>query len=128
MPVSPPFAAVTESAPPAPPNPEPVPAAASRQPLVDKGLFVPEGARYTGDVLRRAREARGLTLQQVCERTKISRHHLENVEADHYERLPAAVYLRGILMAVAKELRLDGQKVARSYLQAAEDEAPAPKR
>ena len=32
-------------------------------------------------------------------------------------RLPANVYLRGILMSVARELGLDGLRVARSYLQ-----------
>ena len=58
-------------------------------------------------------------VQQVCERIKIARYHLENLEADRYENLPAPVYLRGILMALARELRLDGQKVARSYLEAA---------
>jgi hypothetical protein len=31
--------------------------------------------------------------------------------------LPASVYLRGILLSIARELRLDGQKVARSYLE-----------
>jgi len=95
-------------APPTPHRPTPV----------DKGLFLPEGASFRGDVLRRAREARGLTIQQVCDRTKITRHHIENLEADRYDRLPAPVYLRGILMAVARELRLDPQRVAQSYLEA----------
>ena len=38
-------------------------------------------------------------------------------EADRFSALPAQVYLRGILLAVARELRLDGPKVARSYLE-----------
>ena len=80
-------------------------------------LVVAEGTRFDGDMLRRAREQRGITLPQLCERTKISRHHVENLESSRYDKLPAAVYLRGILMALAKELRLDGQKVARSYLE-----------
>lgn len=82
------------------------------------GFTVPEGTPWTGEVLRQAREARGLTLSQIAERTKVARHHLENIEADRYQLLPAAVYLRGILVSVAKELRLDGPKVARSYLEA----------
>ncbi|HUK65719.1 MAG TPA: helix-turn-helix domain-containing protein [Anaeromyxobacteraceae bacterium] len=125
VPVSPPFAAVTESV---VPSPAPEPAATSAAIPSDKGIFIPEGTRYTGDVLRRAREARGLTLAQMSERTKIARRHLENLEADDHERLPALVYLRGILMAVAKELRLDGQKVARSYLQVDEAKGPAANR
>jgi len=79
-------------------------------------LLVPEGAAWSGELLRRVRESRGLTLQQVAERTRITRHHLENIELDRFKALPAAVYLRGIIMSLARELRLDGQKVARSYL------------
>jgi hypothetical protein len=119
-PVSPPFAATT-------PLPASLPAVIVPAPAPrTQGLIVGDGTRYTGDVLRQAREARGITLQQLCERTKITRHHVENLEADRYERLPAPVYLRGILMALAKELRLDGQKVARSYLDAVAAAAPAP--
>jgi cytoskeletal protein RodZ len=62
------------------------------------------------------RESRGLTIQQISERTKVTRHHIENIEADRYGLLPASVYLRGILLGIARELRLDGQRVARSYL------------
>jgi curved DNA-binding protein CbpA len=123
-PVSPPFAALLES--PAALAISPLaraaePGVAPRRPdAAHEPDFVPqEGAPFNGQVLRHAREARGMGVQQVCERIKISRHHLENLEADRYEDLPAPVYLRGILMALARELRLDGQKVARSYLEAA---------
>jgi cytoskeletal protein RodZ len=68
-------------------------------------------------MLRQVRVARGLTLPQISERTKVTRHHLENIEGDRFTALPAAVYLRGILMTLSRELRLDGQKVARSYLE-----------
>jgi cytoskeletal protein RodZ len=82
-----------------------------------RDVLVPEGAAWTGEMLRRVREARGLTIAQVSERTKVTRHHLENLENDRFERLPAPVYLRGILLSVARELRLDGPRVARSYLE-----------
>ncbi len=77
---------------------------------------MPGGALWTGEALRRVREARGLTVQQVAERTKITRHHVENIEHERFGALPAPVYLRGILLSLARELRLDGQKVARAYL------------
>jgi hypothetical protein len=133
VPVSPPFAAVATQGPaagaPAPPSSAALAPAPSRPPRsVQREIFVPEGTRFTGDVLRRARDARGLTVQVLSERTKITRHHIENLEGDRYDKLPAPVYLRGFLMAMAKELRLDGQKVARSYLEAiaAAPEAPPP--
>jgi DNA-binding transcriptional regulator YiaG len=113
--VSPPFAAVAERpAPAAEIAAAPVQAAAPR--TADKAFFA-EGTRWTGEMLRRAREARGLTVPALAERTKITRHHIENVEQERFEKLPAPVYLRGIVLSLARELRLDGQKVARSYLE-----------
>jgi hypothetical protein len=80
---------------------------------------MPEGSAWTGEALRRVREARGLSVPQIAERTKVTRHHVENIEAERYAALPAPVYLRGILLSLARELRLDGQKVARAYLERA---------
>lgn len=77
---------------------------------------IPEGVEINGDLLKQVRMARGLSLVQVAERTRIGVKHLENVESDRYDALPAAVYLRGILMNLARELGLDGLRVSRSYL------------
>jgi hypothetical protein len=81
-----------------------------------KPYEVPAGVEFNGDLLRQVRMARGLSLLQLSERTRISVRHLENVEGDRYEALPAPVYLRGILMSVARELGLDGLRVSKSYL------------
>jgi hypothetical protein len=85
---------------------------------------VPDATSWTGEVLRRLREARGITLEQLSLRIKVTRHHIENIEADRFTALPAPVYLRGILLSMARELRLDGQKVARSYLERASSGGP----
>ena len=77
---------------------------------------IPEGVEINGDLLRQVRLAKGLSLVQLADRTRIGVKHLENVEADRYDALPAAVYLRGILMNVARELGLDGLRVSKSYL------------
>jgi curved DNA-binding protein CbpA len=103
-----PAVVVAPAPPPAPPVVEPA------RPFVP-----PEGAAWTGELIRRAREARGLSVAQMAERTKISRSHIESVEAENFGQLPVAAYLRGIVMCIARELRLDGQKVARSYLERA---------
>lgn len=77
---------------------------------------MPEGVEVNGDLLRQVRMARGLSLVQLSERTRISTRHLENVEGDRYDHLPVGVYLRGILMNLARELGIDGLRVAKSYL------------
>jgi hypothetical protein len=90
-------------------------AAKAREPR-PKPVELPPNAEFNGEVLRQVRENRGLSLSQLAERTRISSKHLENVEADRYSALPATVYLRGILMNIARELGLDPLKVSRSYL------------
>ena len=110
---------------------QPVAPARPRTPAperTDGELLAVEDVSYTGELLRRTREARGLTVEQICERTRITRQHVENLEADQYGRLPPPVYLRGMLMALAKELRLDGQKVARSYMEAVAAASDGPAR
>jgi curved DNA-binding protein CbpA len=79
----------------------------------------PEGTPWTGDLIRQAREARGLSILQLSEKTKVQRSHLGNVESERFDQLPPAVYLRGIVLSIASALRLDGERVARSYMERA---------
>jgi curved DNA-binding protein CbpA len=95
-------------------TPAPVAAPPAQPPAAPS---IGEATVWSGEVLRKLREARGFSLQQISDRTKVTRHHIENIESDRFEQLPASVYLRGILLSIARELRLDGQKVARSYLE-----------
>lgn len=74
-------------------------------------------AELNGETLRKIREAKGLSLAEISDRTRISKSHLENVEADRYAALPATVYLRGILMNLARELGLDSLVVSKGYLE-----------
>lgn len=101
---------------PAPP-PVPIPLRVEAARPGERDVVVAEDAAWTGEVLRRVREARGMSVQQISERTRVVRHHVENIEAERFGLLPAPVYLRGILQAIARELRLDPQKVSRSYLE-----------
>jgi len=104
------------------PSAQPPPVAAPPPPEAAppwKPFVPPEGAVWTGELLRQAREAHGMTVAQMAERTKVSRMHIEAVEGDRFEHLPVPVYLRGIVMCIARELRLDGQRVSRSYLERA---------
>lgn len=111
--------------PPAVPPPSPVvPERAAESPARPREsrhrLDIAVDSEFNGELLRRVRESYGLSLQQVAERTRITRIHLENVEADRYDKLPATVYLRGILVNLARELRLDPARVSKTYLLAAQ--------
>ena len=71
---------------------------------------------FTGELLRQVREARGIELEDICNRTKIHIGHLRSIENEKFDLLPAKVYVRGFLVEYAKALRLDPQQVTRSYL------------
>jgi flagellar biosynthesis protein FlhG len=75
---------------------------------------------YDGPTLRKIRESRGVELEEVARRTKISLANLRFLESNAYEHLPAQVYVRGFLAEYARCLRLDAQAVVRSYLEIAE--------
>lgn len=75
---------------------------------------------FNGELLRQLRLSKGLSLKQLSDRTRIPVRYLENVELERFEELPVAVYLRGILMNLARELGADPMVVARSYLSVAE--------
>ncbi|REG37593.1 DnaJ-like protein [Archangium gephyra] len=77
---------------------------------------IPSDAEFNGELLRQVREGRNLSLQMLADRTRISSRHVENIEADRYDILPASVYLRGMLMSIARELGLDPLRVSRSYM------------
>jgi curved DNA-binding protein CbpA len=86
---------------------------------------LPPDAPVTGEALRRVREARGLSLKDLAAKTKIGHWHLDNIEREKYSALPAQVYLRGFLGSLARELKLDPVRVARSYLEQMAKARPA---
>jgi len=74
-----------------------------------------EHTEYSGALLKQVREARKLTLEKIADVTKISIYYLRMMEGDHYEDLPAPVYVKGYLRHVAKFLGLNPQAVVDGY-------------
>lgn len=68
-----------------------------------------------GQKLKSAREAQGLTLVQVYERTKIPLNHLQAVEEGNTEDLPEPVYILGFIKRYAECVGLDGQVLSDDY-------------
>ncbi|MBE3553121.1 MAG: helix-turn-helix domain-containing protein [Kyrpidia tusciae] len=64
-----------------------------------------------GQLLRKTREGRGLTLEEVAEATKIRSVYLEAIERGDLSALPPGVYARGFVRAYAEFLGLDGNEV-----------------
>ena len=60
-----------------------------------------------GETLQRARQARGLTLEEVERDTRISCRYLQALENENFGLLPAPVYARGFLRTYARYLGLE---------------------
>jgi transcriptional regulator with XRE-family HTH domain len=63
--------------------------------------------RTVGERLRAAREARGLSLAEMAELTKVRRAYLEDIEAMRIEALPSRPYAVGYVRSYAEALELD---------------------
>src|SRR5882672_668861 len=57
--------------------------------------------------LRQARQAQGLTVQQVVEITKIRTDHLLAIEEGNFDVFSATVYVKGFIRSYATILKLD---------------------
>lgn len=71
-------------------------------------------SRY-GEMLREAREDRGLSLAEAERGTKIRQRYLSAMEDDHLSALPSPVYTRGFLRNYALYLQLDADEVLDLY-------------
>jgi len=72
-------------------------------------------AEYTGELLKKIRVARGVTIEEMEERTKIARSHLRDLEAEKWVNLPASLYVRGFLSNIARELKIPAQRLLDTY-------------
>ncbi len=71
---------------------------------------------FDGDFLKKVRQYKNLTLDHVSMETRISRTYISAIEENKYASLPAAVFVRGFIVQVAKALGLPDQKAANSYM------------
>ncbi len=60
-----------------------------------------------GQRLREAREAKGLSLEDIAAETRVPLRHLESLEAADWERLPAPTYTVGFAKSYASAVGLD---------------------
>jgi transcriptional regulator with XRE-family HTH domain len=81
-----------------------------------------------GEFLRRERELRHISLDDVAERTKINRRYLAAIEEGHYDRLPGEAFIRGFIRAYAQSVGLDPEDTLLLYTQARVAQEPPPVR
>ena len=70
------------------------------------------GMTTVGEQLRAAREAKGLTVEDVASSTRIPTRHLQALEDSEWNRLPAATYSIGFAKNYAAAVGLDRAEIA----------------
>lgn len=70
-----------------------------------------------GEVLRRQREHKKLSLEQVHDQTKISVHVLKSIEQDDFGSFESEIYLKGFVKTYSEFLGLSHVEVWRKYRQ-----------
>lgn len=79
-----------------------------------------------GDKLRRERELRGVTLEEIAEATKIGTRSLKALEEEQFDRLPGGIFNKGFVRAYAKFLGLDEEQAVADFMaaQGEQDDKP----
>lgn len=68
-----------------------------------------------GEKLRQAREARGASISEVAEQTRISALYLECIENDDYRTLPGGIFNKGFVKSFAKFVGVDENEALQDY-------------
>lgn len=82
-----------------------------------------------GERLREAREAKGVSLDEVASQTRIPVRHLQHIEREEWDALPAITYCIGFVRSYANMIGLDGAELGRELrdrLGGTRTRAPAP--
>jgi len=77
-----------------------------------------------GERLKKEREKRGMTLEDVSGATKISVRNLRALEQEKFDQMPGGIFNRGFVRAFAKHLGLDDDQVVADYREAAGESVP----
>lgn len=76
----------------------------------------------TGDRLRLAREAAGLSLADVATRTRVTQRHLAAIEKSDFSELPGRTYVTGFARAYARAVDLPEAEIGAAVRQELEDD------
>jgi len=82
------------------------------------------GTIGVGSALRRARELRGITLDEAARDTKLRAEQLQSLESETFDDLGDPVYARAMLRTYAQYLGLRPERVVSVYAKHAEEVAP----
>ena len=77
--------------------------------------MTPAPPESVGQYLKRHREARRMSLEEVSRATRVPSASVERIEADQFDELPGEVFVRGFLKSYAKAVGLEADDVLARY-------------
>ncbi|MEG4408476.1 helix-turn-helix domain-containing protein [Microcoleus sp. MON2_D5] len=84
-----------------------------------------ECLRELGRELRKGRQIRSLSLQQLHSQTLVPLHHIESIENGEIDKLPQDIYVRGFIRRLGDALGLDGSAMANALPKPAPSPIPS---
>ncbi len=81
-------------------------------------------AKGFGERLRRERELRGISLDDICATTKIGTRLLRALEEEQFDLLPGGIFNKGYVRAYARYFGIDEEQAVADYLKAAHEAPP----
>jgi cytoskeleton protein RodZ len=78
-----------------------------------------------GERLRREREMRQITLEEISGSTKISKRHLQALEQEDFDALPGGIFNKGFVRAYARYVGIDEEQAITDYMAADNQQSPA---
>jgi cytoskeleton protein RodZ len=94
----------------------------------ERAFSAPAGVSHTvtfGERLRKEREKRNITLDDVSLTTKIGTRMLRALEDEKFDQLPGGIFNKGFVRAYARYLSIDEDQAVADYLEAAGEAPPA---
>jgi len=89
---------------------------ATSTPIDPVAAEIANETEWRGSTLRKVRELRRYSLDDIAALTKISKNHLLAIEEEAFGKLPAPVFVRGFLLQFARTLKIPPEPVAIAYL------------
>lgn len=77
---------------------------------------IKEAKDWDGELLKKVREYKNISLERMCERTKINIWYVKAIESMDSGNLPALVFVRGYIIQLCRELDLNEKIVTDSYM------------
>ena len=74
-----------------------------------------------GEKLKREREMRAITLEEIADATKIGTRSLRALEEEHFDQLPGGIFNKGFVRAYARFLGIDEEQAVADYMAATND-------